>query len=156
MSLSDLASIGSLVSGMAVLVSLIYLSLQVRQTERNQRALINQGVADRASENIRWLAEPLMINLTCRVNGGETKFTVEELQRLRMRLRATLLSGQDSYVQHKVGLADQITFDNLLGVMRTMLSQPIYRALWRIDRAALATELAAPVIVGRNIATIAS
>ena len=37
MSLSDVAAIGSLVSGVAVLVSLVYLSLQVKQAERNQQ-----------------------------------------------------------------------------------------------------------------------
>src|SRR6185369_1973473 len=37
MTLSDLAAIGSLVSGFAVLISLVYLSLQVKQTERNQQ-----------------------------------------------------------------------------------------------------------------------
>lgn len=40
MTLSDFAAIGSFVSGGAVLVSLVYLSLQVRQTERNQQASI--------------------------------------------------------------------------------------------------------------------
>ena len=34
MSLSDLASLGSFVSGVAVLVSLIYLALQVRQPKK--------------------------------------------------------------------------------------------------------------------------
>ena len=43
MSLSDLASIGSLVSGVAVLVSLIYLSQQTRQNTKHSRALIQQG-----------------------------------------------------------------------------------------------------------------
>ena len=43
MSLSDLASIGSLVSGVAVLGSLIYLALQVRQTDRNQQAAIRHS-----------------------------------------------------------------------------------------------------------------
>ena len=47
MTLSDLAAIGSLVSGLAVLVSLVYVSIQIRQTERNQRALINQGAMAR-------------------------------------------------------------------------------------------------------------
>ena len=40
MSLTDLASLGSLVSAIAVLISLIYLSLQVKQAERNQQASI--------------------------------------------------------------------------------------------------------------------
>ncbi|HEX3432128.1 MAG TPA: hypothetical protein VHT03_14710 [Rhizomicrobium sp.] len=43
MSLSDLASLGSFVSAFAVLASLVYLALQVRQAEKNQRAILNQG-----------------------------------------------------------------------------------------------------------------
>src|SRR5579862_4809924 len=50
MTLADLASIGSLISGVAVLISLIYLALQVRQAEKNQRALMNQGTAARVSD----------------------------------------------------------------------------------------------------------
>jgi hypothetical protein len=44
MTLSDLSSIVGVISGLAVLGSLVYLSLQNRQMERNQRALMNQGV----------------------------------------------------------------------------------------------------------------
>ena len=50
MSLSDLASLGSFVSGLAVLISLVLLffqlrqlNQQVRQTERNQQASIRHG-----------------------------------------------------------------------------------------------------------------
>ena len=46
MSLTDLASIGSLISSVAVLISLIYLALQVRQAEKNQQASIRQGRAN--------------------------------------------------------------------------------------------------------------
>jgi hypothetical protein len=134
MTFSDLASIGSLVSGFAVLVSLIYLGLQVRQTERNQRALMNQGVTNRASENIRWLAEPHMVGLETRVAAGETQFSAEELLQLAYRLRTTLVSAQDAYVQYKAGLTDQITWDGLLGATRAALVQPVYRAIWRWGR----------------------
>lgn len=42
MSLSDLASIGSFVSGVAVLASLIYLALQVRQNTHAHRVTAHQ------------------------------------------------------------------------------------------------------------------
>jgi hypothetical protein len=55
MSLSDLASLGSFVSGIAVLLSLVFLyfqfrqvNLQVKQTEKNQQALIRQNRATRS------------------------------------------------------------------------------------------------------------
>ena len=65
MTLSDLASIGSLVSGMAVLASMVFLyfrlrqmNAQAQQAERNQRAVIRLGrVAQRIDLNIA-LMEP--------------------------------------------------------------------------------------------------
>jgi PEP-CTERM motif len=42
MTLSDLAALGSFISSVAVLVSLIYLALQVRQADKNQRAIVQQ------------------------------------------------------------------------------------------------------------------
>ena len=46
MSFADLASLGSFVSGVGVLVSLIYLSLQIRQNTRAVRSQIHQRIAD--------------------------------------------------------------------------------------------------------------
>ena len=43
MNLSDLADIGSLINGVAVLASLIYLSVQVRHAQRTQRASMHQA-----------------------------------------------------------------------------------------------------------------
>src|SRR5689334_6518225 len=67
MTLSDLAAVGSLVSGVAVLVSLVYLALQVRQSERNQRAVLNQGYITRVTEYLRWYAESPLNELRARV-----------------------------------------------------------------------------------------
>jgi len=140
MTLSDLAAIGSLVSGLAVLVSLVYLSLQVRQTERNQRALMNQGVINRISENLRWSTEPHMVELLVSVEAGKTQFTAEELLKLRFRLRNMLFHTQDVYVQHNGGLLDQITLDNSLIGIRSILVVPVYRALWKLHREAYTPE----------------
>ncbi|HUO88976.1 MAG TPA: hypothetical protein VMU08_07370, partial [Rhizomicrobium sp.] len=57
MTLSDLASLATLVSGIAVLVSLFYLSLQIRQNTRHSRALIHQGRAARMSDMALHLTE---------------------------------------------------------------------------------------------------
>src|SRR5947209_18988379 len=44
MNLSDLASIGSFVSGVAVLISLVYLATQVRQAAKATRSEIHQNI----------------------------------------------------------------------------------------------------------------
>jgi len=43
MSLSDLAAVGSFISGIAVFLSFIFLALQLRQANRNQRSLMQQA-----------------------------------------------------------------------------------------------------------------
>ena len=147
MSLSDLASLGSFISGLAVLISLIFLyfqlrqvTAQIRQGEKNQRALLDQGAVTRNSEIIFFQAQPHINELTARVVAGDTNFTAAELGLLSIRVRTTMLAGQDTYVQHKAGLTDPVTLENSETVLRYVLSQPVYRALWINTRAGYSAE----------------
>jgi hypothetical protein len=149
---SELVSVGSFIGGFAALIPLVFLYFQLRQlnaqlfqTERNQRALMNQGLINRSSEITRWFAEPRMVGLTARVLAGETQFTAEDLLVLGQALRLNLTSAQDAFVQHKAGLADQISLDNAMGAMQYLLAQPVYRALWKVNRARFAPEWATVV-----------
>ena len=137
MTLSDLASLGSFVSGVAVLASLIFLYFQmrqmteqVRQSEKNQRALMNQGHAARVVDNMHWLAEPANAELRARINAGQTAFTAVELERLRLVLRTIVLNAQEVHLQHQSGLLDTMTFDTSILGLRSVLSQPVFRAIW--------------------------
>ena len=134
MTLADLAALGSLVSGFAVLASLVYLSLQVRQTERNQRALMNQGVISRGVSVGIYFTEPNVCNVWTRVLSGETEFAPSEIYQLNMSMRIQLLNLQDAFVQHSAGLIDNITFENALNITSSNMAQPIYRALWFRNR----------------------
>jgi hypothetical protein len=132
MSLSDLASLGSFVSGFAVLVSLVYLALQVRQAERNQRAVLNERFVSRAIEATwRYAESPTLIELRGRMNAGDTTFTADELLILTLQFRGILLSTQDVWLQNKSGLLDEPTLDASMRTFKNAwLSQPVYRALW--------------------------
>lgn len=146
MSLSDLASFGSFVSGIAVLISLVYLALQVRQSQRNQRAVLNHGYITRVTEYIRWYAESPINELRARVAAGDTGFSAEELLRLSMALRVTVLNAQDAYLQHKAGLVDAMTLDNSMRILKKVwLGQPAYRALWLEQAPTIAPEFAAVI-----------
>jgi len=141
MSLENFYYISQIIASFAVLASLIYLALQTRQNSKNQKALMNQGVVNRTSDTIHWLSEPRMLDLYIRVQAGETQFTTQELMLLQLRLRALLLSAQDTYVQHNAGLVDQITMNNTLVGIRFFLSSAVNRAIWKGSRATYAPEL---------------
>jgi hypothetical protein len=140
MTLSDLSSIVGVISGLAVLGSLVYLSLQVRQTERNQKALMNQGAVTRASEGMRWSGQQDISGLYARMQSGDNNFTAQEIWQLSLSLRSLLINNQDVFVQHKAGLVDQITFDTITFGMRGLLALPANRALWKSIRTSFAGE----------------
>lgn len=78
MSLSDLASLGSFISGIAVLTSLIYLALQVRQTKRNQQIAIRHTRASRVVELHLALADAGVANAWLHGVGSPEDITTED------------------------------------------------------------------------------
>lgn len=162
MSIADYASIASLMSGVAVLVSLVYLALQVRQTEKNQRAALNQGTVDRLANLILTLSQPAFADLLARVRAPDPTFSSQEIMSLTLMQRATLLSLQDTVIQHREGLIDQTTLENGVNAMQETLSWPVSRIIWHSTKHTYAPELRTfvdalmvglPVPVPRDVVT---
>jgi hypothetical protein len=139
MSLSDLASLGSFVSGVAVLVSLVFLyaqarqlSAQLTQTQTNQRAMINDAYVTRVSDMLHWSADPANASLSTRVIQGERSFTAEEITRLHLVLRRSILTAQAAFQHYEAGLMDVASYESaVLSLKNQWLSQPVYRAIWQ-------------------------
>lgn len=110
MTLSDLASVGSLVSSIAVLVSLIYLGIQTRQNVRHSRALIQQGRAARISDTSLRLAELRADEGLNKCFEGVTDVSQQDVARFLFVCRSIFVSAEDSYFQHKQGLLDDQAF----------------------------------------------
>jgi hypothetical protein len=134
MTLSDLANLGTLASAVAVLASLLYLNTQVRQAEKNQRALLNQAVATRGVGILQWGTEQHVAELRARVMTADRTFTATEITQLMFLLRATIAVNQDTHLQHSVGLIDTRTFKMTLGALRAHLAWPVFRAIWTMIR----------------------
>jgi hypothetical protein len=140
MTLSDISSIVGVISGLAVLGSLFYLSLQNRQMERNQRALINQGAMARDTAIVGMLRQPDFAAAWVKVLAGQTDFTSLEVWHLSVVMRGLLGSLQETYLQKKTGLIDQITIDYVELGVRYFMAQPVCAALWSTGKAAYPTE----------------
>jgi hypothetical protein len=152
MSLSDLAALGSFFSGLGVLVSLVFLYFQLRQigaqvaqSEKNQRAMMNQGALAGTRDIIRAFAEPHAAALMSRVVAGERDFTGPELYQLSMLLRQSLIGMQDALFQHREGLIDEGTLENAFRANRSTLAQPVFRSIWLQSRETFAPEVASRV-----------
>src|SRR5579859_6744204 len=118
MSLSDLASVGSFVSGVAVLFSLIYLALQLRQSARNQMATIHH---DRMAHIQNWMG-PISVShqatdvLMRGRNGDVTLNPAECTQFLYMQYNEFLFY-QEYYQMRLDGMVDGERYDQVMKLL---------------------------------------
>jgi hypothetical protein len=134
MSLSDLASLGSFVSGFAVLISLIYLSLQVRQTKRNQQIAIRHSRATRIVELQLALANPGVADAWLHGSGSPQEITQTELSQYINLCRALFFHFEDSFYQREEGLLNDDAFETVVAGARLSARSPGWRAAWRMAR----------------------
>jgi hypothetical protein len=134
MTLSDLASIGSLISGSAVLVSLVYLSLQVRQTERNQQASIRQGRINRAVELVTARMVPAVAEAVSNGVEGDPNLTAQQLALFVSYVDAYFLHAEDTYYQHEVGLLNEAAFATFAAYQKYAFTQCGMRVQWKRQR----------------------
>jgi len=138
MTLSDLSSIGSLVSGIAVLVSLIYLAQQTRQNSKHTRALIQQGRASLAMEiPIRFAEDAELTELTIRGDNGDLSLNEIQIRQYMMLRGAVFHNWEDQFHQHRDGLLDGNRFGGTVKLIETQFRHPGPRCAWKTVRASL-------------------
>jgi hypothetical protein len=133
MTLSDMATVGSIVSSVALTISLVYVALQVRQAEKNQRGLMQQGRANRLTSDLMQLADPELASIWVRGLQRPESLEGEELERYLLLCRAAFISGEDSFLQHRAGLLDESAFRSYTAGTRGQLSGSRgLRAAWAL------------------------
>lgn len=131
MTFSDFAALGSFLSGVAVIFSFLFLALQMRQANLNQRALMQRGRVARTSELMLRMTEPHMIGTIMRGGAGDLTLSPVEIESFVRGVVAMFLNWEDSFIQYSAGTIDATGMDSDLTAMRHFLSLPGYRAVWK-------------------------
>jgi len=136
MSLSDLASLGSFVSGVAVLASLVYLAVQTNQNIQHTRALIHQGSAARTTAIRLGLMDRERVAAFLEGNGQEaTAEAVRQFQFI-LQCRTALDALEDHYLQHQAHLVNPEQHARAREDFRSLFSLPGVRGYWNQVREA--------------------
>jgi hypothetical protein len=133
-SLEHWVAVATLVGNVTLVITLLFVGLQVRQAERNQRALMQQGRADRiGQQSIQVAASRELAHVFNTGMFEPQKLTREEFAQYLLIGRALFVSAEDSFLQHKEGMLDATAFHSqTTGLRRMMIIWPGARALWRI------------------------
>ena len=135
MTLPDLASVGSIVSGVAVLASLIYLNQQIRQNTKHSRALIQQGRSLGSSNYlVQQALDPSLTDVVVRGDEGDPTLDRMQAARYMYVTIAFFFLVEDLFYQHQDGLIDEERNAGTTNVLRLRLQSPGFRAAWSTMR----------------------
>jgi hypothetical protein len=131
MTLSDLASIGSFVSGVAVMISLVYVALQVGQAKKNQRASIHAARTDRIVNVFMGSTEPSLADAIARGASGDLELSDTQLRQFTNYSWARFFNAEDSFFQFRDGLLHKSAFDSIVRGLKFTVASPGTRALFK-------------------------
>src|SRR5215469_3949775 len=132
MSLSDLASLGSFVSGLAVIVTLVLLLLQMRQANRYQQASMQLGRAARSQNSSLRNTDPEIVRVTVKAAKCDESMTEVETRLYLNSLAADFQGLEDSFLQNRAGLLERASMETDERLLRVFFTNPAVRAMWRI------------------------
>jgi len=150
MSLADLAALGSFISGLAVLVSLVFLYFQLRQVnaqvvlaERNQQAAIAQARTESQVSVLVAMADPGVAKAFSRAMEGAGDLTSTELFQFTSLHRAMMVNGENAFLHNRSGLITDKAFEGALLSMKYLAGAPAFRAYWPVVRGSCGAQFAA-------------
>jgi hypothetical protein len=137
MNLEDAYFISQIIAATAVVASLVFVGLQLRQSDKTQRAAMHQARADRIINVFDQLAQPHMAAAFAKATAAPEALTAQEVVQLRSFIMALVLNIEDHLWQHKAGLLDAETVERSRHAGRIIMMNPAMRALWQVTRPGL-------------------
>jgi len=134
MTLPDLASIGSLVSGAAVAITVILMLFQMRQNDKTLRATMQQSRTARYTEQILRPTEPYLCEAVTRATQGDLTLDASMVMAFARHAASVFWSSEDVFLQHRSGTIDRFSFDSDVAILGKFLEIPAYRVGWQFNR----------------------
>lgn len=134
MSLSDLAAVGSFISSTAVFLSFIFLTLQLRQANRNQRSLMRQARTGRNVEILLKMADPGTSETLAQANTNCIAMSEARIWSFYGFCAAVFWSYEDCFMQFQARTLDASSLASDVATLERLVAYPPYRAVSKMAR----------------------
>ena len=132
MTLEAVYFLSQIVAAVALIASLLFVGLQLRLSDKTQRALVHQATIQRTIELNQRLTDAHIVALVSKARDPRTSWSVEEIGQMRAIIRVIVLHVTDMQWQHRAGLLDASTFDSILTATRGLFALPGVRIGWQV------------------------
>jgi hypothetical protein len=134
MTWTQLSSIISALSGVAVLISLVFVIPQLKVAVKNQQAMIRTFRANRLVELNLAAANPSFAEAWFKGMAGAEDLSSTQLAQFLHGCRATFANSEDAFYQYREGLLNKAAFASFVATVRFSFFSPGYRVAWRSSR----------------------
>ncbi|MBX9607409.1 MAG: hypothetical protein K2Y51_14390 [Gammaproteobacteria bacterium] len=134
MNLEDIYFLSQILAAVAIVGSLVFVGLQLRQGSLTQRALMHQATIQRTMELNTRLTDPTITALLVKARDARAAWNATEIWQLRAMIRVLVLHVEDMDWQRRAGMLDEAAFENVLTVARAVFSLPGFRICWEMLR----------------------
>lgn len=125
MTLAELGSIGELVGALGVILSLIFVGIQVKRNTAMLQTASRETSTNRTIDTTRFLAaDPEIARLFLKGSQNYEALDLEERFRFGMLLYSLMSDWNDQYVKHLDGVMEDETWEANLENLRVTLSSP--------------------------------
>lgn len=141
MTLSDLADIGQVIGSVAVVASLIFVGLQIRQNTKANRASTLQMNADYWLTYLTTLADSRFGDLYSKGALGREKLDGAQFGSFFFLCRATFMGCENQHYQYRSRLLDEDAYRGYEATIREQIAAfPGVRAMWQLVKHTYGTE----------------
>jgi hypothetical protein len=135
MTLANLANIGEFIGGIAIIVSLIYVGLQIRQNTKTIRGSTLQQNTDFWGDLFLRLAQTELANVYSTGMQGHADISPITFAQFNCLARSMFLGFENQYFQYRNGILDP---ESYLGYERIIAAQTLtyrgFRIYWEQNR----------------------
>ena len=132
MTLEDLGNIGEAVSGIAVIVTIVYLAIQIRQNTKAVRTAAFQQVVDSFAEFSASLSHDREL-VQIVINGNRDYDALNELDRGRydLAMRSFLRRSENVFFQSEQGTLQAETWAGIRESLGSLFHAPGFQSWWK-------------------------
>lgn len=141
MTLVDLANVGQVIGALAVIASLIFVGLQVRQNTKATRATALQMNADYWLSYFTMLADKQLGEIYSKGALGREELEGGQFGQFFFLCRATFMGCENQHHQYLSGLLDDDAYRGYQATIREQIAAfPGVRAMWQLVKHTYGTE----------------
>jgi len=135
MTLSDLANLAQIIVALAVIASLIFVGLQIRQNTKSAKSSTLQLNADHWLNYFSIISDPKFTDIYAKGSLGSDDLDQNQFRQFFLLCRATFMGMENQHYQFQHGLLDSDTYAGYrVTVREQILAFPGIRAMWRLVR----------------------